>query len=229
MGRDAYQAVSPVQSMVFISAVRHYLTTPGLVFTFFPCAVPDFWAPMFAYADLARLASADYEIGGRRYGMFGHNWRATPPTQWLALLAERETGRGADLPRPAPAEPIVVLSEPEFAAAVRDALRDFTRLDALAANPLIQSRLVLDTRRASASYRPRRVRANSFARSTTPTFSPPRLRRKQPNGSTCRLARTTALANRHRPPGRDPLEPGIAGVRLLIGRPSQPNLIQSGS
>lgn len=144
MGRDSYQAVAPAQSVVFINAVLHYLTTPGLVFTFFPVAEPDFWAPMFAYADLARIPEADFEIGGRRYGVYGHNWRAVPPTQWLALLAERETGRGIELPKPIPTESIVVLSEPEFAAAVRDALRDFTRPDSLSLNPLVQSRLIME-------------------------------------------------------------------------------------
>lgn len=144
LARDTYQAVSPAQSLIFINAVLHYLTTPGLIFTFFPCAQPDFWAPMFAYADLARLPEADYTLGDRRYGVYGHNWRAVPPTQWLGLLAQRETGQGTQPPRPTSAESIVVLSEPDFAAAVRDALRDYPRLDALSSNPLVQSRLVVE-------------------------------------------------------------------------------------
>ena len=151
MGRDSYQAVSPAQSIVFINAVLHYLTTPGLVFTFFPCAEPDFWSPMFAYADLDRLPDADYEIDGRRYGVYGHNWRAVPPTQWLSLLAEREVGRGGESPRPPQTESIVVLSEPEFAAAAREALREFTHLSALHTNPLVQSRLVIESAGATAS------------------------------------------------------------------------------
>jgi hypothetical protein len=36
-----------------------------------------------------------------------------------------------------------VLSEPDFASAVRDALRDFKRAGALAGNPLLNSRLVV--------------------------------------------------------------------------------------
>jgi hypothetical protein len=144
MGRDSYQAVSQVQSLVFINAVLHYLTTPGLVFTFFPCAEPDFWIPMFAYADLTRLPDADYTVGSCSFGVYGHNWRAVPPTQWLAILAERETGRGTETPKPTLVESVVVLSEPEFAAAVRDALRDYTHVEALSDNPLVQSRLVLE-------------------------------------------------------------------------------------
>jgi hypothetical protein len=151
MGRESYQEVSPVQSLVFINAVLHYLTTPGLVFTFFPCAQPDFWAPMFAYADLARLPDADYEVEDRSYGVYGHNWRAVPPTQWLGVLAERETGKGVDAPRPVVTESIVVLSEPDFADAVRDALRDYPRADVLSNNPLIQSRLVIEASGGTAS------------------------------------------------------------------------------
>src|SRR5436190_23792828 len=67
MARDTYQGVSAAQSLIFINAVRHYLT-PGLAFHFFPVADAEFWAPLFAYADLARLPEADYEIGGHRYG-----------------------------------------------------------------------------------------------------------------------------------------------------------------
>jgi hypothetical protein len=44
----------------------------------------------------------------------------------------------------APAPALVVLSEPDFSACVRQALRDFTRPDALAANPLVRSRLVAE-------------------------------------------------------------------------------------
>lgn len=144
---ESYQDVSVAQSYIFVHTVQHYLTTPGLAFTFFPCAEPDFWAPMFAYADLDRLAEADFEVDGRRYGVFGHDWRAVPPAAWLALLAERET---ALQPQPAPGPrtipPIVVLSQPEFQQAVRDALRDFraAQPETLYGNPLLRSRLVTD-------------------------------------------------------------------------------------
>jgi len=153
MAAETYQAVSPVQSLVFIQAVSHYLTTPGLAFTFFPCAEAEFWAPVLAYADLARLPEAAFEVGGRRYGVYGHDWRITPPAAWLTLLGEREVGGGATASSaPRPAEQVVVLSQPDFAAAVRAALRDFVRPDLLRGNPLMRSRLVLDAaRRAGAS------------------------------------------------------------------------------
>jgi hypothetical protein len=91
---------------------------------------------------MTRFAAADFTVGGRRYGVYGHDWRTTPPSAWLALMAERELNMGAPPSRPA-AEPLIVLSDAGFATAVRDALRDFTDTAALTANPLLRSRLVL--------------------------------------------------------------------------------------
>ena len=72
MARDTYQAVSAMQSLLFANVAQHYLTTPGLAFSFFPTADPDFWAPMFAYADLKqdgdrrRKAPEPRQRGGAR-------------------------------------------------------------------------------------------------------------------------------------------------------------------
>ena len=141
MARDTYQAVSALQSLIFGRAAQHYLTTPGLAFSFFPTAEPAFWAPMFTHVDLPRLPAADFAVGGRRYGVFSHDWRVTPPMTWLELLGDREITSDAEQ-TPPPVATAVVLSEPEFAAAVRDALRDFARPEALRQNPLLRSRLV---------------------------------------------------------------------------------------
>ncbi len=147
LARESYQAVSSVQSHIFIAMVQHYLTTPGLAFTFLPCREPDFWLPVFAYADLSRLPEADFEIGGQRFGVYGHDWRAVPPIAWLDLLAEREIATSPPAAPPPSTRPsLVVLSRPEFETAVRDLLRDFraTRPDTLRYNPLLWSRLVTE-------------------------------------------------------------------------------------
>lgn len=144
MASTTYQGVSPTQSLIFINMVRHYLATPQLAFTFIPCADPDFWTPVFAYADLARLPEADFVVDGRRYGVFGHDWRQTPPMHWLELLGEREIAMTPqNVKPPVPAERLVVLSEDEFAEAVAAALRELTRNAGLAQNPLLRSRLVV--------------------------------------------------------------------------------------
>ena len=143
MTRDGYQDVSPEENRLVFNIVQYYLTTPGLAYTFLPCADPEFWDMPFQYADLSRAAEAEFTVGGRHYGVYGHDWRVTPPLAWLELLAERELSVGSrPAARPA-AEPIIVLSEAEFATAVRDALRDYTDTAALLANPLLRSRLVL--------------------------------------------------------------------------------------
>jgi len=166
MAEEAYQAVSPVQSLVFIQAVNHYLTTPGLAFTFFPCAEADFWVRVLAYADLARLTEADFEVGGRRYGVYGHDWRAVPPAAWLTLLGEREVGAGGQPAAAQPAEQVVVLSQSDFAAAVRDALRDFVRPDLLRGSPLLRSQLVLERADASAGVAERVQSLQTLLRET---------------------------------------------------------------
>jgi hypothetical protein len=144
MDRDTYQAVSSTQSRVFINAVQHYLITPGLAYTLFTCAEPDFWSAVFAYADLARTSEADFEVGGRRYGVYGHDWRTAPPMVWLAVLADREIGISSESAPPPLTESLIVLSESDFTAAVHEALRDFIRPDGLRGNPLLRSRLVAD-------------------------------------------------------------------------------------
>ncbi len=142
LGHETYQNVSPVQSRIFLNMVQHYLTTPGLTYTFLPCAQPEFWANIFAYADLHRLEAADFTVGAHRYGVYGHDWRAIPPMAWLSLMAEREVALGLKGEPPKPAQAVLLLSEAEFSSALRDALRDFTHLPALFNNPLLQSRLV---------------------------------------------------------------------------------------
>jgi hypothetical protein len=143
MAQDTYQAVSPVQSRIFLNIVQHYLTTPGLAFTFLPCADPAFWISMFAYADLGRIEAADFSLDGKHYGVFGHDWRVVPPLAWLSLMADREIAISAAMPTRT-AEPLIVLSESDFATAVRDALRDFTTPETLKRNPLLQSRLIAE-------------------------------------------------------------------------------------
>ncbi|HEX9596003.1 MAG TPA: hypothetical protein VF982_03930, partial [Anaerolineales bacterium] len=143
MANDTYQAVSSVQSQIFVNMVRHYLVTPGLAYTFIPCADPDFWAPMFGYADLARLPNLDFSVDGRRHGVYGHDWRAVPPMAWLALMGERELGTVPIMP-PQPAEQVIVLGMSEFGDAVQDALKNATRPPALHNSPLLRSRLVVE-------------------------------------------------------------------------------------
>jgi hypothetical protein len=164
MASETYQSISGVQGLVFVEAVRHYLMTPGLAVTFFPCAAPDFWAPMFAYADLARLTDADFEIDGRAFGVYGHDWRQVPPMAWLDLLAEREIAAAPTAAQPpADRDALVVLSETDFVGAVHDALRALSRPDSLRTNPLLRSRLVVERAGTGADLQERGLVLQSLA------------------------------------------------------------------
>ena len=165
MARDTYQGLSPVQSLIIVNALRQFLTGSRVAFTLFCCGDAAHWEPVFGYVEIPRLPGAEFTVGGRRYGVFGNDWRELPATAWLARLAAKETGGGAGAGAPvesatssgAPAPPrptastLAVLSEAEFRAAVRDALRAYTVPSALRRNPLLRAPLVAGRARSDAS------------------------------------------------------------------------------
>jgi hypothetical protein len=141
VGRDGYQDVATHNMMAMVATMR-WLTTPRLAWCFPAVAEPERWRPMFEAVRFSRIPEADFEVGGRRYGVFAHDWRVDPPHVWLEAKA------ALDAPR-VPAAPDsqggarVVLSQPDFEAAVRQALRDYHRPE-LATNPLVCSRLAFE-------------------------------------------------------------------------------------
>jgi hypothetical protein len=144
MDREEYQSPSVSWDMDVMHTTVQWLTTPRLAWTFVLLADPDVIAPMMHYVNFQRSPEADFVVGGRSYGAFTHDWRSEPPIAWLDLMAERELALNLtpEQVRTAHPPPLVVLSQPEFEDAVRRALRDFTRPDALASSPLLRSRLV---------------------------------------------------------------------------------------
>jgi hypothetical protein len=143
MGSDTYQTVGAAWNLMAATAAVEWLTNPRLAWSFATFADPDAWHPTMTYLNQHRAPEADFEVGGRRYAVFAHDWRAEPALAWLDRMAERELAtdpRVEVLEAETPA-PLLVLSEPEFQAAVRQALRDYTRPAALATNPLLRSRL----------------------------------------------------------------------------------------
>jgi AAA ATPase domain len=110
----------------------------------FVCVEPDrdYYRPMYDHYDFHLAPQSCFDIGGRPYDVYSHDWRRLGPEQWLELTTERELGAPVTPPTGASTE--LVLSEPEFADAVRAALQDLHQFDRLAANPLTRSRLVRD-------------------------------------------------------------------------------------
>ena len=109
-----------------------------------PWADADAIEPIMRYIDHHPSPDAAFEVGGRRYQLFAHDWRQVGIAEWLDLMAGRELDAGFDAGATERA-PLLALSQPEFAAATRRALRDLHRADALAANPLARTRMAVGT------------------------------------------------------------------------------------
>ena len=124
-------------NVVTMRRMQEWLGRPRLSWYYIVAADPDAMAPLMGYIDFQRAPDADFEVGGRHYGVFARDWRRGGGVGWLELMAERELGDDAPAParRAVDAAPQLALSQPEFADAVRRALRDLHRPDALAAQP----------------------------------------------------------------------------------------------
>ena len=86
MHRERYQA--QVLAPVAASCSQNW-TAPGLAWCFIAVADPDLMEPLFTELHIWRVRDADFEVGGRRYGVFAHDWRVENAEQWLRLKAER--------------------------------------------------------------------------------------------------------------------------------------------
>ena len=145
MDREAYRTDATRTHFAMASAPIVY-THPALMWGVFPVPDPDFWKPIFDYLCFQRFPEADDSFFDRRWSFFGSNFRLMPIDELDRILTEREISLSPELEPPAaPVSPaLAVLSEPEFRQAVRQALRDYHRADALAKNPLCYSRLVVE-------------------------------------------------------------------------------------
>jgi hypothetical protein len=141
---EAYQGPSPTLNTAPVVTLQLYLSMPSLAWDFLTLAEPDRWNDYFAMADMGRVDGADFTVGGRRYGLFGHDFRALPLGPWMDLWTERALAQDPGVAPRRSAVPLV-LSQPDFAEAVRQGLKDLGRRpDLLARNPLVRTRLVAD-------------------------------------------------------------------------------------
>lgn len=145
MACDVYQQVSPMQNLLALMVTLSPMQ-PAVAWSLLAMAEADPWRPIMDYINFQRVADADFIVGDREYAVFAHDWRVESFDDWWrreterSLRLEPDPGAAIDAPR----SPLVVLSEPEFAASVRHALRDYTRPDALRDNPLLRSRVVVE-------------------------------------------------------------------------------------
>ena len=139
--RDAYQGPSPTLNAVPIVTLQRQLATPNLAWDYLTMHDPDAWDDYFALADLHRVRAADFEVSGRRFGVFAHDYRERPVDELIDLWIERSLAQDPTLQTGSESR-LQVLSQQEFADAVRQALRDLPRADLLGRNPLLGTRLL---------------------------------------------------------------------------------------
>jgi energy-coupling factor transporter ATP-binding protein EcfA2 len=145
MDTEHYQRSPSVFSMCALVSLRHFFSTPRLAYSLIAQAHSDDYADMFAYLRMPLAPDACFTADGQPFGVFARDWRAEPVTEWLKVMGERELLDAVVALETLshPPQP-VALSEPEFAEAVRQALKQLHRPDLLAHSPLLRSRCLRD-------------------------------------------------------------------------------------
>ncbi|MDQ4045146.1 MAG: ATP-binding protein [Chloroflexota bacterium] len=144
MGREAYRT-DATRTHFAMTAAPYPYTRPNLAWGIFPVPDLEYWRPIFEYLCFRHYPGAETRFAGRSWSYFGTNLLEMPIEAMDRVLTEREISLSPVLEPPVrgtvPA--LAVLSETDFRQAVRQALRDYHRADALTANPLSHSRLVM--------------------------------------------------------------------------------------
>lgn len=155
MADDGYQS-NPSTMNVLVAQASLYWTTRARRLAWSLCAAADAddLEAMAHGVQMRRSRAADFALGPRRWGVFARDWRVETVQQWLRKGVERASVDEPPSGSTADSAPLLVLSEADFEHAVQQALRDFTRPEALAANPLLRTRLLARCARISEHEQP---------------------------------------------------------------------------
>lgn len=147
MAFDSYQAVSRIQTLVYIKLFRHTITTGNLAFLFNAIANPNFWEYLCTAAETPLLKQAYFTVGGREYGVCGCDYRMMSAINSLMQLPEWILAMNPNLNNlnyTTSIQSSIVINQSDFTEAVKQALRDFIFTDALSNNVLLNSRIVIN-------------------------------------------------------------------------------------
>jgi hypothetical protein len=142
--RDTYQQPSPTLNAIAVVTLQEYLAIPRLAWDFVTLHEPEPWDEFFALADLPRALGADFVVGGRRYGLFAHDFRRVGVAALMELWTERALAQDPALRPATPTADALVLSQAEYSDAVRQALRELHDPALLSHSPLLRTRAVRD-------------------------------------------------------------------------------------
>ena len=141
------QQVGEVQSQLWLNRVRECVRDGHVAHMVAYFADPKAWTPAFSFMGFERSSDADFQDHDRPYGAFIRDFRHESSAQWLMRLTGLVTGQHLLVERPATRPSRIVLSEGDFAEAVKTALRSYPARSELATNPLAGSRLVVRRRK----------------------------------------------------------------------------------
>ncbi|MFF4621721.1 ATP-binding protein [Nonomuraea jabiensis] len=137
-----YRGNSPVMDLIQSRVIGNCLRSERMAWSYIEIRHPDrTTVERFRRHYGMRDISEQPRPGDDAYPLFVHDWRAVPARAWLERMSRLLVAGPANGPGAATAE-LAVLSQAEFAEAVRKALRQLPRLDALAASPLTRTRLI---------------------------------------------------------------------------------------
>ncbi|MEV6041805.1 ATP-binding protein [Nonomuraea sp. NPDC052116] len=129
-----YRGNSPVMDLIQWRVIGNCLRSERMAWSYIEIPHPKHLRRQYGMRDI----SEQPQPGDDTYGLFVHDWRAVSPQAWLERM-NQPLHAG-----PAATAELAVLSQAEFAEAVRKALRQLSRLDALAASPLARTRLIAE-------------------------------------------------------------------------------------
>jgi hypothetical protein len=128
MHREHHQAVTAAINLTAMHVVTHLITHPEAVWSVVYMADPSFWQPHFDGVNFARCPEADFEVDGRRFGAFIHDWRFEPAPAWIS---------GRYRPQPFATGHASAPDDGDFVVALRQALRDLRRPELLERSALV--------------------------------------------------------------------------------------------
>jgi hypothetical protein len=142
--KESYHDPSPVINAFQTAHNCDWYATPRLAWAMIHTS--PLWEPILNYIDFQRV-SLDVQTNTMPQVSLVHDWRVRPLEPWFKMMCERAITTDMseeDLPTEPPATPLLVLSRPAFEEAVKQALRDYHDPQALAKNPLLHSRLIIE-------------------------------------------------------------------------------------
>ncbi|WP_433432646.1 ATP-binding protein [Nonomuraea sp. CA-141351] len=141
-----YRRNSSVMDLIQWRMIGNCLRAERMAWSYIAIRRPDHaWVERLRHYGMREICEQP-RLRDDAYTLFVHDWRAVPAQAWLEQMNQQLVAGSADGPDAA-TEELAVLSQTEFAEAVRKALRQLTRPGALATSPLTRTRLIAERAR----------------------------------------------------------------------------------